>query len=131
LKYRLDDGRVVRRSALYGSPEMPRIVEKIPGWHDRISEGLLPIVGLLMAAAAIGAVAVGVWVGLGWWGAANGAWATLVVAIGLCFTGATVNGTIVDDRDEWRPLVGWAILAVVAVAWAASDHPSRFETAWW
>lgn len=123
MKYRLADGRVVRT---YNSD----VIEWVPERRDRLHFRFANVVGLGLAAVAASAFIVGYWLEQGWRGAGGAALLTALMLPALAFTGAMVGDDAikdddpsVEDRKLFRVLIPWALLAVLATAWVASENP--------
>jgi hypothetical protein len=133
MKYRLEDGRVIKSGEIYG--ETSPIVEWIPERSDRFWR-LFRFPFANVAALALATVVCGAVVGAftyhhGWSGAANGAWIAGGYVCLFFFTGAFLAEGVFENaetetRAMWRVLLPWAILAVAATAWTASTRPWLF-----
>lgn len=126
MKYRLADGRVVRT---YNSD----VIEWVPERRDRLSFRFANVVGLGLAAVAASAFIVGYWLGQGWRQAAGAAIVTAVMLPALFWVGSGIGGRALRDEDEREEerktfivLIPWAIIAVLATAWVASENPRLF-----
>jgi hypothetical protein len=133
VKYRLEDGRIVRRPALLGgSREVPRIIETIPEFRDRFHGfPFASVVALGLVTVSLSALVVGVSLEQGWRGALNGAYFAAFMFVACAFIGSYITGGVfkndeVEERTFWRVLIPWAVLTVVVTAWLASERPWQF-----